>query len=107
MIDFSDVINFERKLNDASDTDNIERGWKKETSKTLAETMSASAPRRTGQLANSIRGTEEGVSMVDYYRFVEYGTVHMSPQPFIRPALRRETPRAVEDLGTRTLRELT
>lgn len=106
MLDFSDVTNFERRLNNAGRTEDLESDWKRDTGRTLAARMSATAPRRTGRLAASIHPTDDGVAAVDYYRFVEYGTVHMAPQPFIRPALRKTTPDAVDDLGQKSIREL-
>ena len=49
------------------------------------------APVNTGRLKNSIKvfSTKKGleISMVDYGIFVEFGTVHQRPNPFIRNAL--------------------
>lgn len=61
-------------------------------------------PVDTGRLRSSI-GHTEGVDVrgpfvdvgtnVEYAPFVEYGTMHMAPQPFLRPALAE----AVEGFG--------
>lgn len=52
----------------------------------------SNAPRRTGRLAASIRGSVSGaeatvVAAVSYGVFVEYGTSRTPAQPFLRPAL--------------------
>lgn len=104
MFDFREVTDFERRLRDAAETTDIERSWKRETAGELADAISP--PRRTGALAASVRATSEGVAMLDYWRFLEYGTVHMAPRPFVRPAINRQLPRALDDLGDRVLREL-
>ena len=51
------------------------------------------APVRTGALKNSIRAKKIRVGMweikvgVHYGIYVEYGTRHMAPQPYFRPAI--------------------
>lgn len=57
----------------------------KETAKTLC-------PIDSGRLQRSIVVIKDGTnyaigSDLDYSEYVEYGTVHQAPQPFIRPAL--------------------
>lgn len=105
MLDFSDVTRFARRLVDASETSDLESEWKRDTSRDIAGTIRP--PRRTGALAASVTATDEGVKMLDYWRFLEYGTVNMSAQPFVRPAVRQETPRALSELGEKAIRELT
>jgi HK97 gp10 family phage protein len=52
------------------------------------------APKQTGRLATSIGFTYDDASMTvtfivgaPYGLFVEYGTRHMAPQPYLRPAI--------------------
>jgi HK97 gp10 family phage protein len=48
----------------------------------------ARAPRRTGALAASIVPVPEGVAaLVDYSRYVEFGTRNMEAEPYLRDAL--------------------
>lgn len=71
---------------------------------TEAERIAARArervPVRTGALRSSIRASKPGIAGgdvtvtvsaggqgVDYAAFVEHGTAHMAPQPFMRPAV--------------------
>jgi HK97 gp10 family phage protein len=70
------------------------------TASAIAGDARLHAPVRTGRLRDSI-GTERAVragresqtvrvvARVFYARFVEFGTRHMPPQPFLRPAANR------------------
>lgn len=68
-----------------------------EIEETIAREAVAEAKRRcpvdTGRLQNSIRAenTSEGWAVgtnVFYSLFVEFGTIHMSAQPYLRPGVR-------------------
>lgn len=60
----------------------------------IASEASARAPRMTGRLASSIKPgpaeRAEAVVIADVYyaAFVEFGTMYMAEQPFMRPAVR-------------------
>jgi HK97 gp10 family phage protein len=105
MFDTRQVDEFARRLAAASDTSMTEAEWKRETAQDIADEMNP--PVRTGDLKSSINPTDDGVTMADYWRYVEYGTVHMAPQPFVRPAVARQTRPALDDLAGRVLRDLT
>ena len=104
MFDFSDVTAFALKLADAADTSDIEKEWKREESKTLADAIDP--PVATGALAASVRATDEGVEMLDYWVYPEYGTSRMGPRPFVRPAIKQRGEPAAEKIGELVLREL-
>lgn len=60
----------------------------------VAEEARRLAPVRTGELRDGIHAAEapdgaDVVSEAPHSVFVEYGTMHMSPQPFLRPAVYR------------------
>lgn len=55
--------------------------------RTLANRMRTDAPKRTGELADSVyvEDTSDGFeagARADHARYVEFGTVNMAPQPF-------------------------
>ena len=53
----------------------------------VAEGARAQAPVDTGALRDSIAAGPDNVTVgVEYAGFVEYGTVNMPPEPFLRPA---------------------
>lgn len=104
MLDFSQVENFERRLR--THFDPVEDEWKTGQARELAATMRP--PVRSGRLLASISPRNDGVAIgADYWKFVEYGTVHMGPQPFVRPAVRARTQPAVRDAGDQIIRRLT
>lgn len=110
MIDASDVAEFAGRLNTASKLiDTIETDWARDWGQVTANEMRASAPRLTGRLAASIHQVEPGGISIgaDYWRFVERGTAHMPPQPFIAPSVNRVAPRAATDALTRASRLIT
>jgi HK97 gp10 family phage protein len=76
--------------------------------------MTAHAPRRTGGLILGIRWKAPGLTgsiTIDgapYWRFLEYGTVHMRARPFIRPSTEAESDtfiRRMRDFGDRLERD--
>ena len=105
MLDFSQVTSFEHRLRAAADTTKVEAEWKRDTAKTLADSIHP--PEHTGALAASVRASDEGVEMLDYWQYPEYGTVNMAAQPFVRPAIARQTPASLQDLAKKTIEDLT
>jgi len=77
------------------------------TSKRYQASAPGEAPAvRTGTLRRRItHDLDPGIarvgSNVQYHRFLEYGTKHMSPRPILRPALRRVSRRL--NLGLRNV----
>jgi HK97 gp10 family phage protein len=66
----------------------------------IAATMKANAPRRTGQLADSITVSMDGDDAligaeVPYDRFVQLGTVYMEPQAYGEESARQAVAPAV------------
>ena len=104
MFDFSDVVRFAGSLADAAETSDIEQAWKRDQAVSLADEIDP--PVDTGTLAASITPTDEGVAMVDYWVYPEFGTSRMAPRPFVRPAVNRRLEPAAEDLGERAVREI-
>jgi HK97 gp10 family phage protein len=105
MLDFSQVLDFQRRLHSAADTSKVEKEWKQDTARDLAKSINP--PRHTGALAASVRATDDGVSMLDYWQYPEYGTVNMAPRPFVRPAVNRQLPKAAAEAGRRAVDDLT
>lgn len=106
-IDASQVTAFANRLQRASqiveqEADKFEEKWGEE----LVDGMQAAAPVLTGRLRDSIDQVEPGGIAITapYWRFVEYGTARMAPQPFIRPAMQRIRKPATEDAGDRAVR---
>lgn len=53
----------------------------------IAQDAQRDAPKDTGQMAASVQAEGADVTVgTDHWQFVEYGTRHMPPQPFMRPA---------------------
>ena len=105
-IDASQVDAFARRLETASrrieeEADQFEEKWGEE----WAEEMRAGVSVDTGRGRDSIQQGEPGeISMEGYLRFLDRGTAHMPPEPFIRPALKRIQPRATKDAGDRAVK---
>jgi HK97 gp10 family phage protein len=80
----------------------------------IAEKASELAPRRTGYLAEHIHAERYGdvvqvVSEAPYSIYVEFGTVYMEAQPFLRPAMdeyEREISQAVKQAADEELRRI-
>ena len=104
MLDFSQVTRFEHRLRNASEVP-FEDEWQDEWGPRTAAEVSASAPRRTGRLASSVRYAGDGDVEIGapYWVYVERGTSHMPPQPFVRPTVNRILPRATADAGRRAV----
>lgn len=92
-VDVSQVAAFAVKLDAAAHVvDQVAEDWQEEHGEKWAQTMRDTAPVDTGRLRDSIRQVEPGgISMGDafWWRFLEYGTVKMSPRPFVIPAMKR------------------
>lgn len=105
-VDASQVDAFARRLNSAAhkideEADQFEQHWGGE----WVDEMRATVRVDTGTLRDSIQQDEPGeISMEGYAGFLERGTAHMSPKPFIRPAMKRIQKPAREDAGTRAVK---
>jgi HK97 gp10 family phage protein len=96
-VDTSQVEAFAARLVAASlKVEPAGEAWEATYANQVADEMRSLAPRRSGDLIDSIQVTPDGrvVVGVDYGRFVEYGTSRMAPQPFMRPAVDRVEPDA-------------
>lgn len=108
--DFSQLHTFERRLALASqiveqEAETFQQTWGEE----LADEMQMMAPVLTGTLRDSIDQVEPGGIAIGapYWRFVEYGTSRMPPQPFVGPAARRVLAPAAKDAEERAVRLIT
>jgi HK97 gp10 family phage protein len=70
-----------------------------------AQRMKATVKVKSGKLKRSITAKSRGLNgrvLIEpdafYWRFLEYGTVHMSARPFVRPAAEAEDPHYIERL---------
>ena len=68
-----------------------------------AQRMRGTVAVRTGRLKRAISTSARGLNgrvLIEpkafYWRFVEYGTVNMAAQPFVRPAAEAEAPHYLE-----------
>lgn len=69
-------------------------------SRRIAEIAALNAPQLTGAMAESIDTDGETVGVGEPYSpFVEFGTTHMSAQPFLGPAFEQEQMAAVDDVA--------
>jgi HK97 gp10 family phage protein len=106
MIDFSDLLKFESRLNSTPDVGTAE-SWQDEWSNKVADEMRRNAPVATGTLKASIQVVSDGVAVTaPYAAFVEYGTSDTPPQPFTGPAVNRLIKPAAVDAGNRVLRSI-
>lgn len=107
MIDTSDVDRFAQRLHQASTEIGIqEELWAQEWGDETADIMYLRAPKDTEAMARSIRQTAPGEIEIgeDYWPYVEGGTAHMPPQPFIGPSVREIQPRCARDALNRAVR---
>lgn len=96
-----------RQLDELARMDGIEAAY--DAARVIAARASQLAPQDTGFMAENIYAemTPEGgavISEAPYTLFVEYGTVHMAAQPFLRPAMdeyQAEIDRAAQRAGDR------
>lgn len=86
----------------------------KATAGAVSQRAKGLAPRDTGNLQRAIRSEASGtlgrvlIDGADYWRFVEYGTVHMAARPFIRTATETESSafeQRVRDVGQKLERD--
>lgn len=107
-VDISDLVRFENRLKTAAA--NVEReaeSFQQEWGGKWADDMKATVPVASGHLRDSINQVEPGgITFGDasYWRFLEYGTSKMSPQPFVRPTMKRIRTPARKDAGERAIR---
>lgn len=105
-IDASQVDAFARNLNQAAqliekEGDQFEEVWGDK----LVDVLRVTVPVDTGRGRDSIEQGEPGeIAMEGYLRFVDRGTALMSPQPFIRPAMKRIENPAREDAAKRAVK---
>ena len=105
MLDFSELDAYAAHLAAASDLD--ENEWVDEWGGRTATAMQAYAPVRTGELRGSIRHSRGQVTVgVDYWEYVDRGTAHMAPRPFVEPAVHDIEPEAVKDVERRAIEGL-
>lgn len=95
-LDFDEVIAFQQKLAlTANLTDQMAEDWQTEHGERWMLEMIQSVAVGPGDPTHLYQEIDQlepgGITMGDAYwwRFLEYGTVHMSPQPFIKPAMKR------------------
>jgi HK97 gp10 family phage protein len=105
--DFSEVETLARRFDAApARVDRTVRTVIADAAENVASTARSLAPSDTGATRASISvemaadGMDASIGPTTYYaRFIEYGTVHMAPQPFMGPALDAVRPRLVEMLS--------
>lgn len=106
-VDASQVDAFARQLFTASNlAERMAESWQQEHGENWAQQMRSTVPVDSGELRSSIRQVEPGgITMGDAYwwRFLEYGTVKMAPQPFVKPAMKRIRTPARKDASQRAL----
>jgi HK97 gp10 family phage protein len=107
-VDASQVESFARKLQLAAqlieeEGEQFEEKWGGE----WVDQMRAIVPVASGKLRDSIEQVEPGgITMGDafYWRFLEFGTSKMAPQPFVRPSMKRIRTPARKDAGERAVK---
>lgn len=109
--DFREVDQWARHLGDVSYLPRVEDAWAEAQGRDLVHIMRGLVPVGPGEpvhLRDALRVVEDGVTAGEAYwwRFLEYGTMHMPAEPFVRPAVDQQANRAAEDLGDRIIREL-
>jgi HK97 gp10 family phage protein len=111
-LDFTEVVAFEKKLAlTASLADRMAEDWEQEHGEKWMLEMIHTVPVGPGDpvhLYQEIDHVEPGkitMGQAYWWRFLEYGTVHMGPQPFIKPAMKRIRTPARKDAAERA-REL-
>lgn len=109
-VDASQVFTFEAKLfRTAQLADEMSKDWQQEHGENWADGMRSRVPVGPGvpvHLRDEIAQVEPGgVTMGDAYwwRFLEHGTVKMSPQPFVKPAMKKIRTPARKDAVQRAI----
>lgn len=107
-VDVSDLVRFENRLRTAAAiVEEVAEDFEGEWGGKWADDMKATVPVASGHLRDSIEQVEPGgITFGDayYWRFLEYGTSKMSPQPFVRPTMKRIRTPARKDAGERAMR---
>lgn len=110
-LDASDVIRLESRLRDAArEIDVRSADWEDKWGEAWADGMRAEIAVETGRTRAAIVADGGEITFgdrADIVNFLEHGTVHMAPRPFIRPALRRIQAAAMRDAGDQAIRPLT
>lgn len=112
-LNFSQVIAFEKKLAlTASLVDKMAEDWQGEHGENWMVEMVQTVPVGPGDPVHLYEEIDQvepgGITFGDafWWRFLEYGTVHMAPQPFIKPAMKRIRTPARKDAAERAMRLL-
>lgn len=109
-VDASQVDGFARRLQLASqlvaeEGEQFEEEWGGKWADEMRATV-AVGPGDPVHLRDEIEQIEPGgitFGRAYWWRFLEYGTSRMGPQPFIRPAMKRIRPGARKDAGQRAV----
>jgi len=104
-IDITQLEGFQHRLESAAALAEVmAEDWQQEHGQRWVEEMKAIVPVSTGKHDRRINASEDihlrdeirqvepgGITFGDafWWRFLEYGTVKMSPRPFIRPAMKK------------------
>lgn len=118
-LDFVEVLEFQQKLLlTAALTDRMAEQWQQEHGERWVEEMRKIVPVSVGKDDRRIGASEDvhlrdemrqvtpgGISFGDafWWHFLEYGTVKMSPRPFIRPAMKKIRTPARKDAAERAI----
>lgn len=107
-VDVSDLVRFENRLKTAAAVVEQEaESFQEEWGEKWVGEMKAAVPVASGKLRDSIDQVEPGgitFGAAFYWRFLEYGTSKMAPQPFVRPTMKRIRTPARKDAGERAIR---
>lgn len=110
-VDASQVLTFEGKLHRTAQlVDKMAENWQQDHGEKWADEMRATVPVGPGDpvhLRDEIRQVEPGgITMGDAYWWwmLERGTVHMAPQPFVNPAMKRIRTPARKDAIDRAMK---
>lgn len=110
-VDASQVDGFARRLASASQQIEEEgQEFQEQWGKKLETEMRSDVPIGPGDpvhLRDEIEQVEPGgitFGQAYWWRFLEYGTSKMAPQPFIRPAMNRVKKPATKDAGVRAVK---
>ena len=109
-MDFADIADFQNKLQLTSDlADEMAEDFQQDWGQEWADQIISNTPTGPGipvHLKDQIRQVEPGgitMGSAFWWRFLEYGTVNMAPQPFINPAMKRIRTPARKDAGQRAI----
>jgi HK97 gp10 family phage protein len=109
-LDVSQVLAFQAKLVLTAElADKMGEKWQQEHGEKWAAEMRNTVPVGPGEpvhLKDEVRQIEPGgitFGRAFWWRFLEYGTVKMSPRPFVKPAMKRIRTPARKDAVNRAV----